>query len=45
MVFRANGDAGYADQLVQHAKQLFDLANNYRGKYTDSIPDAAGYYQ
>jgi hypothetical protein len=45
MVFRAGGDSAYADQLIQHAKELFDLANNNRGKYTDAIPDAAGYYQ
>jgi hypothetical protein len=45
MVFRAGGDSAYADQLIQHAKELFDFANNNRGKYTDAIPDAAGYYQ
>ena len=37
-------DAGYADTLLTHAKQLYDFANGYRGKYTDAIP-AGGFYE
>jgi len=43
MLFRAN-DPAYADQLLAHARKLFDFADRYRGKYTDAIPDAAAYY-
>jgi hypothetical protein len=42
-VFR-NVDGGYADNLLTHARQLFDFANNYRGKYSDSITDARNFY-
>jgi hypothetical protein len=37
-------DPTYSDTLLTHAKQLFDFANNYRGKYSDSISDAKIYY-
>lgn len=37
-------DAAYADQLLQHAEQLFEFADTYRGKYSDSIPQAKSYY-
>nr|AGP76420.1 endo-beta-1,4-glucanase 1 [Odontotermes hainanensis] len=37
-------DPSYSNNLITHAKQLFDFANNYRGKYSDSITDAASYY-
>jgi hypothetical protein len=30
--------------LVQHAKELYDFADKHRKKYSDSITDAAGYY-
>lgn len=43
IVFRAT-DAAYADRLLQHATQLFNFADTYRGKYSDSIPDAAKFY-
>ncbi|ODN41731.1 glycoside hydrolase family 9 protein [Piscirickettsia litoralis] len=45
---RAGGDyAVYAEQkeLLRHAKELFDFANQYRGKYSDSIRDAAQFYR
>jgi len=42
--FRMTGDAEYADTCLEHAKQLFDFAYNYQGKYTDSIP-AGGFYE
>jgi hypothetical protein len=37
-------DPVYAAQLRQHAIELYAFANTYRGKYSDSIPDAANYY-
>lgn len=43
IVFR-NVDSTYSDTLLTHAKQLFDFANNYRGKYSDSITDARNFY-
>lgn len=30
-------DSNYANTLITHAKQLFDFANKYRGKYSDFI--------
>nr|CAD54726.1 beta-1,4-endoglucanase [Mastotermes darwiniensis] len=37
-------DSNYANTLLTHAKQLFDFANNYRGKYSDSITQASNFY-
>jgi endoglucanase len=37
-------DAAYADTLVQHAEQLYAFADDFRGKYSDCITDAAGFY-
>ncbi|WP_182877078.1 glycoside hydrolase family 9 protein [Microbispora sp. H10670] len=44
MVFRPT-DATYADKLLTHAKQLYTFADTVRGKYSDCITDAAGYYK
>ena len=38
-------DAGYAAKLVDHAKQLFDFADEYRGHYHHSITDAKDFYK
>jgi len=43
IVFK-NVDPAYSSNLLTHAKQLFDFANNYRGKYSDSITDAKNFY-
>src|SRR6185369_14944239 len=43
MVFRT-ADAAYADKLLAHAKQLYDFADKYRGKYSDAIPGAKAFY-
>jgi hypothetical protein len=43
IVFK-NVDPTYSNNLLTPAKQLFDFANNYRGKYSDSITDAEEYY-
>ncbi|PZD96207.1 endoglucanase [Paenibacillus sambharensis] len=37
-------DAAYAEQLLKHAKELYSFADQYRGKYSDCIKDAASYY-
>ncbi|MEQ9669692.1 glycoside hydrolase family 9 protein [Coleofasciculus sp. G2-EDA-02] len=43
IVFR-DVDKAYADKLLQNAKQLYDFADQYRGTYTDAIPDAGQFY-
>jgi hypothetical protein len=43
LVFRAT-DPAHAATLLTHAEQLYTFATTYRGKYSDSIPDAASYY-
>uniref|UniRef100_A0ACD5VC96 Uncharacterized protein n=1 Tax=Avena sativa TaxID=4498 RepID=A0ACD5VC96_AVESA len=43
LVFRRS-NPGYANQLLQHSKQLFDFADKYRGRYDVSIPVARSYY-
>ena len=42
--YRNIGDAALADDALNHARELFDLANNHRGIYTDAIPEAADFY-
>jgi endoglucanase len=44
MVFTAD-DPAYAATLRNHAIQLYNFADTYRGIYTASITDAASYYQ
>lgn len=44
MAFRPT-DAAYADKLLKHAKELYQFADKHRGKYSDSIPDAAQFYK
>ncbi|CAL4896239.1 unnamed protein product [Urochloa decumbens] len=43
LVFRG-AYPGYANLLLEHAKQLFAFADKYRGKYDASIPVARNYY-
>ena len=43
MVF-AQSDADYAAKLLAHAKQLYDFAYKYQGKYSDCITDAKSFY-
>lgn len=38
-------DPVYADELLAHAQQLFEFAEKYPGKYSQSITDANGYYR
>ena len=35
----------YADALLRHAKELYEFADQYRGKYTDSVPAASNFYR
>lgn len=35
----------YAAELLEHATALYRFADTYRGKYSDSIPDAAQFYK
>jgi endoglucanase len=41
--FKAQGENDYAASCLEHARQLLDFADKYRGVYTDSIP-AGGFY-
>lgn len=43
IIFR-DSDPAYADKLLRHAKELYDFADQYRGKYSDSITDARQFY-
>lgn len=43
MVFRPT-DAAYADKLLTHAKQLYDFAAKYPGKYSEAIAGAKAFY-
>ncbi|XP_060063948.1 endoglucanase A-like [Ylistrum balloti] len=42
LVFQHND---YANELLSAAETLYNFANNYRGKYSDAIPDARKYYE
>jgi endoglucanase len=37
-------NATYANTLLSHARQLYTFADTFRGKYSDCISDAQGYY-
>jgi hypothetical protein len=39
-----NVDSAYSAILIQHAKDLYEFADNFRGKYSDSITDAQAFY-
>ena len=43
IVFR-NVDPTYSNRLLTSARQLFDFANRFRGRYSDSIPEARNFY-
>ncbi len=40
----ADSDPAYSATLLQHAEQLFNFADTYRGKYSDCITDATSFY-
>ena len=37
-------DPSYAAKCLKHAEELYNFADKYRGVYSNSIPDAAIYY-
>ena len=43
ILFRSSDEA-YAEQLLNNAKQLYQFAETYQGKYSDSFTDGQGYY-
>src|SRR5690606_8331546 len=43
LLFKSSNPS-YSATLLLHAEQLFDFANKYRGKYSDSIKDSGGFY-
>jgi hypothetical protein len=43
VVFKTD-DPTYSTTLLNHAIQLYNFADTYRGTYSSSITDAAGYY-
>lgn len=40
----SKSDAAYSTKLLTHARQLYDFANENRGKYSDAISNAAAFY-
>ncbi|XP_077226706.1 endoglucanase 19-like [Tasmannia lanceolata] len=44
IVFR-HSNPSYSNELINHAKQLFEFADKYRGKYDSSITVAQKYYR
>ncbi|MEV0649178.1 glycoside hydrolase family 9 protein [Phytomonospora sp. NPDC050363] len=44
IVFKQS-DPSYSATLLTHARQLYTFADTYRGKYSDCITDAGGYYR
>ncbi|MFD1178988.1 glycoside hydrolase family 9 protein [Paenibacillus puldeungensis] len=43
IIFR-DSDPAYSEKLLRHAKELYNFADQYRGKYSDSITDAKQFY-
>ena len=39
------GETALADEALENARELFDFANQYKGKYSDSIWDASKFYK
>jgi len=42
--FNRRGDKEYAELCLSHAKTLFKFADEFRGSYSDSIPQAGDFY-
>ena len=38
-------DPNYSSNLIKHAKELYDFADKYKGKYSDCITDANEFYK
>ena len=39
------GETELADEALENARELFEFANQYEGKYSDSISDASKFYK
>jgi endoglucanase len=37
-------DDGYSQNLINRAKQLYQFAKTFQGKYSDSVPEATPFY-
>ncbi len=37
-------DPGYSSTLLQHARDLYNFANNHRAKYSDTFPEVIPFY-
>ena len=44
ILFKGEDDS-YSAELLDHAERLYDFADKCRGKYSDSISDAAKFYR
>ncbi|WP_017324973.1 glycoside hydrolase family 9 protein [Synechococcus sp. PCC 7336] len=44
IAFRQAGNIAYADRLLETAIAVYEFAETYLGRYSDSIPDAAQFY-
>lgn len=44
VLFRQNGNAAYADTLLNRAESLYRFADTYRGRYSDSLTEVRSYY-
>ena len=44
ILFRGNDDE-YSAKLLEHARRIYKFADECRGTYSDSIPDAAKFYK
>jgi len=45
MFFKMRGDDSYADNCLQHAKDLFNFGDQHRGVYSDSVPEVQDFYK
>ena len=39
-----NIDSAYSDECLKHAIEIYDFADKYRGVYSESVPQAQGFY-
>ncbi|MGC1481279.1 MAG: glycoside hydrolase family 9 protein, partial [Chthoniobacterales bacterium] len=44
ILFGEAGEEAYAAKCLDHAKRLFHFADEFRGAYSDAIPDVRAYY-
>lgn len=38
-------DVGFADEMLQHAIDLYEFATEFQGVYSNSVPEASSYYR